>query len=67
MLRQLDRHAPEVSDAARRSLASGVREKGIVSLDPHAFASAPRISIDYAVMEKAMGRLAVVPGRFQGL
>jgi mannose-1-phosphate guanylyltransferase/mannose-1-phosphate guanylyltransferase/mannose-6-phosphate isomerase len=67
MLAALDAHAPQVSDAARRSLRAGLRHDGIVSLDAQEFSSAPRISIDYAVMEKVMERLAVVPGRFRWL
>ena len=58
MLAELDEHAPAVSAAVRRAVAAAHRlENGLV-LDEAAFASAPRISIDHAVMEKT--RSAVV-------
>jgi mannose-1-phosphate guanylyltransferase/mannose-1-phosphate guanylyltransferase/mannose-6-phosphate isomerase len=59
-LAALERHEPAVLEAARRAF-DGREEIGRrVHPDAHAFASAPSISIDYAVMEKAE-RVAVVP------
>ncbi len=51
MLNELDRHAPLVADAAKRSVRDAEREGGTLRLAA-SFASAPKISIDYAVMEK---------------
>lgn len=52
-------HAPELSDAVGRAIGSAERAGGQVRPDPAAWAAAPAISIDYAVMEKAKN-LAVV-------
>lgn len=60
MIDALRAHAPEVLAAAEAALAGAEAEDGALRPDGTAFASAPAISIDYAVMEKA-GRVAVVP------
>ncbi|WP_166040619.1 mannose-1-phosphate guanylyltransferase/mannose-6-phosphate isomerase [Sphingosinicella sp. YJ22] len=60
MIAALRAHAPEVLAAAEAALAGAEAEDGALRPDGTAFASAPAISIDYAVMEKA-GRVAVVP------
>lgn len=60
LLEELDAHAPEVARAARAALPAGDATR--IELDP-AFAAAPRISIDYAVMEKS-GRVSVLPVGF---
>lgn len=52
-------HAPTLSEAVGRSIRSAARSGGRVRPDPAAWAAAPAISIDYAVMEKARN-LAVV-------
>ena len=51
MLNELDRHAPLVADAAKRSVRDAERD-GLTLRLASSFASAPKISIDYAVMEK---------------
>lgn len=51
MLNELDRHAPRVADAAKRSVRDAEREGRTLRLAA-SFASAPKISVDYAVMEK---------------
>ncbi|HEX4157141.1 MAG TPA: AGE family epimerase/isomerase [Rhizomicrobium sp.] len=51
MLNELDRHAPLVADAAKRSVRDAERD-GLTLRLAASFASAPKISIDYAVMEK---------------
>lgn len=60
LLAELDAHAPEVAGAARAALPSG--GAAWIELEP-TFAAAPRISIDYAVMEKS-GRVSVLPVGF---
>ena len=50
-LRELDALAPEVFAAARDALMGAKEDLGFLRLDPAAFARAPDISIDYAVME----------------
>ncbi len=53
-------HAPEVAAAAAAAYAHATRDGDRVCPDAAAFAAAPSISLDYAVMEKA-ARVAVVP------
>ncbi|HEX4860583.1 MAG TPA: mannose-1-phosphate guanylyltransferase/mannose-6-phosphate isomerase [Rhizomicrobium sp.] len=53
-------HAPDVLAAAREALAKSKRDLDFVRLDADAFANAPNISIDYALMEKT-DRAAIVP------
>ncbi|MCC5996957.1 MAG: AGE family epimerase/isomerase [Oceanicaulis sp.] len=62
MIEALELHAPDMIAAARAALpAAGPLEAGETRLlAREAFARAPSISIDYAVMEKA-GRVNVVP------
>jgi mannose-1-phosphate guanylyltransferase/mannose-6-phosphate isomerase len=62
-LRELERLEPAILDAARRALDAAHDDLGFLRLDPKAFASAPSISIDYAVMERAgrTGLAAVLP------
>jgi len=57
---EIARLAPAVGAAARSALAAAVRDLDFERLDPAAFAEAPSISIDYAVMERT-DRAAVVP------
>jgi mannose-1-phosphate guanylyltransferase/mannose-1-phosphate guanylyltransferase/mannose-6-phosphate isomerase len=59
-LAALGTHAPEVLHAARRAMANRTGSERNIYPDAEAFAAAPFISIDYAVMEKA-GSVAVVP------
>ena len=60
LIAELGRHAPDVVAAARDALAKAVRDADFIRLDAEAFASAPNISIDYALMEKT-DRAAIVP------
>lgn len=53
-------HAPAVLEAARAAIAAATTDLDFLRLDETAFAQAPSISIDYAVMEKT-ARAAVVP------
>ena len=51
-LAELARHEPAVLDAARQALSKASRDLGFLRLDAEAFAKAPSISVDHAVMEK---------------
>jgi mannose-1-phosphate guanylyltransferase/mannose-6-phosphate isomerase len=59
-LSELERFEPAILDAAKRALAGAHSDLGFLRLDADAFASAPSISIDYAVMERT-GLAAVMP------
>ena len=61
LLAELATFAPDVVAAVRASLPE--RRSGVHALGP-AFASAPRISIDYAVMEKSK-KVWVLPAAFE--
>ena len=52
MLAELETFVTEVLEAARRALEAAVTDLDFVRLDADAFASAPKILIDYAVMER---------------
>ena len=60
LIAELDRHAPALMEAVRLAVQGATRDLDFVRLAPRAFAQAPSISIDYAVMEKT-DRAAVVP------
>jgi mannose-1-phosphate guanylyltransferase/mannose-1-phosphate guanylyltransferase/mannose-6-phosphate isomerase len=60
LVAEVSRFAPEVARACQRALGSAQRDLDFLRLDPEAFAAAPSISIDYAVMEHT-DRAAVVP------
>jgi mannose-1-phosphate guanylyltransferase/mannose-6-phosphate isomerase len=62
-LAELALNAPDVVRAAGRAVADSARDGDVFLLDAEAFSSAPRISFDYAVMEKT-ARAAVVAARF---
>jgi mannose-1-phosphate guanylyltransferase/mannose-6-phosphate isomerase len=64
MIREFEEFAPEVLAAARRSIEAARTDQGFMRLDETAFAVAPRISIDYAVIERTRN-VAVVAGRFR--
>ncbi|OED47235.1 mannose-1-phosphate guanylyltransferase/mannose-6-phosphate isomerase [Rhodobacteraceae bacterium (ex Bugula neritina AB1)] len=53
-------HAPDLLPPVRQAVDQGRSDLGFLRLDPEAWAAAPDISIDYAVMEKA-ANLSVVP------
>lgn len=57
------RHAPDVLAAAEAAVAAATTDGAATTLDVAAFAGAPRISVDYAVMEKS-DRVAVVRAAF---
>ena len=63
MLAELEAHAPEVLAAARAALDNATTDLDFVRLDAAAFAKAPKISIDYAVMERTT-RAGVLPVSF---
>jgi mannose-1-phosphate guanylyltransferase/mannose-6-phosphate isomerase len=59
-LAELEAHAPDVLAAVRSALADDDPDSRVVRLNTDAFATAPSISIDYAVMEHTASA-AVVP------
>ena len=59
-LDELQRFQPRILTAARAAVKAGVNDLDFFRLDANAFASAPAISIDYAVMEPTAAA-AVVP------
>lgn len=59
LLDELDRHAPAVLAAARRAIEEGSADLDFFRLGEDAFAQAPSISIDYAVMEKTDSAVVV--------
>jgi mannose-1-phosphate guanylyltransferase/mannose-6-phosphate isomerase len=59
-LEELARLEPNLLEAARESLAGAHEDLGFLRLDGSAFARAPEISVDYAVMEKTTAA-AVLP------
>ena len=60
---ETERHAPEIARAAAAAVAGAVSDGPATLLDADAFAAAPRLSVDFAVMEKT-DRAAVVAARF---
>ncbi|SEH32611.1 mannose-1-phosphate guanylyltransferase (GDP) [Magnetospirillum fulvum] len=60
-LDEIYRHAPEVGAAATSAVARAMVDLDFIRLDAEAFAAAPSISIDYAVMERT-DRAATVRG-----
>lgn len=62
ILAALERHAPAVLAAARQALLAETAGEA-AALDGAAFAAAPSVAIDVAVMEKASG-IVVLPGDF---
>jgi mannose-1-phosphate guanylyltransferase/mannose-6-phosphate isomerase len=59
-LEELAKLQPAILSAAKAAVAAAQRDLDFIRLDHDAFAKAPNISIDYAVMEKT-SRAAVVP------
>jgi mannose-1-phosphate guanylyltransferase/mannose-6-phosphate isomerase len=59
-LSELERFEPTILDAAKGALAGAHTDLGFLRLDAKAFASAPNVSMDYAVMERT-NLAAVVP------
>ena len=62
-LEELETHVPAVLAAARAAVAGARGEGDVLTLDADAFAKAPKISFDHAVMEKT-ARAAVVDAGF---
>ncbi|WP_416423411.1 mannose-1-phosphate guanylyltransferase/mannose-6-phosphate isomerase [Pseudomonas sp. App30] len=64
ILREFQAHAPDVLEAVNTCLAASHRKDGNrelqVELDSGAFANAPDISVDYAIMERSQ-KVAVIP------
>ena len=60
MIDEIGRFEPAIGEAARAALADARHDLGFLVLDAEAFAQAPKISIDYAVMERAEN-VAVIP------
>lgn len=60
ILAAFEEHAPDLLPPVRAAVETGVTDLGFLRLDPGAWAAAPSISIDYAVMERA-SNLSVVP------
>jgi mannose-1-phosphate guanylyltransferase/mannose-6-phosphate isomerase len=60
LIEEFETHAPMILAAAREAIARAKRDLDFLRLDEAAFAAAPSLSIDYAVMEKTQ-RAAVVP------
>jgi mannose-1-phosphate guanylyltransferase / mannose-6-phosphate isomerase len=58
-LDELARLEPDILEAAKQALADAKEDLGFLRLDAQAFARAPSISIDYAVMERT-GAAAVL-------
>ena len=64
MLDEITRFEPEIARAAKAAVDNAVRDLDFLRLCPTAFASAPKKSIDYAVMERTE-LAAVVPADFE--
>lgn len=64
MAEEIMRLAPELAITAETAVATARQENGYRYLDQKSFAAAPRISIDYAVMEKT-SHAAVIVGDFR--
>ena len=62
-LDEMKRHAPPVWEAAKLALEGAQKDLDFTRLDAASFATAPEISVDYAVFEKT-ARAAVVPSSF---
>ena len=63
MLTELEAHTPDVLAAARAAVAGAAVDLDFLRLDADAFGRAPKISIDYAVMERTT-RAGVLPVSF---
>jgi mannose-1-phosphate guanylyltransferase / mannose-6-phosphate isomerase len=60
LVEEMETHAPAILAAARAAVAGAREDLDFLRLDKEAFAAAPSLSIDYAVMEKTE-RAAVFP------
>ena len=64
MIREFEEFSPEVLAAARGSIKAAQTNLGFTRLEETVFAAAPKMSIDYAVIEQTRNT-AVVVGRFR--
>ena len=64
MLAEITRFEPAIAQAAQAAVANAERDLDFLRLCPDAFLSAPKKSIDYAVMERTT-LAAVIPAAFQ--
>ena len=64
MMASLASFAAPILEAAAAAVDHATEDHGVVTLDAASFARAPKISIDYAVLQHATN-LAVVKGRFR--
>ena len=64
LLSEMRDYAPEALRAADDAVSKSARDLDFIRLDAKAFAKAPNISIDYAIMEKT-ANAAVVPSPFK--
>lgn len=62
-IRELKTHAPAIADAVDQAMIGATTDGVFVRPSPDAFASAPNISVDYAVME-ASDQVLMVPANF---
>ena len=63
LIAEFEAHEPQVLAAARAAIAAAAKDADFLRLDPEAFAAAPSISIDHAVMERT-ANAAVVAADF---
>ncbi len=63
MLTEIETYAPDIAIAASDAIANHTMDLGALRLNEEAFAKAPKISIDYAVMQKTK-HAAVVKAAF---
>lgn len=63
MRAEIEHFEPEIMVAATEAVARAQKDMGFMLLDKDAFETAPKKSIDYAVMEHT-SKAAVVPGNF---
>jgi len=61
---EMARHQPAIAEAVSEAVKLATNDLGFVRLDVEAYSRAPRMSFDYAVMEKT-DRAAMVEGRFR--
>ena len=63
LLQAMERHSPDMLEAARKAMDASSSKGGRTTFDPRIFDLQPDISIDYAVMEHAQN-VQVVPAKF---
>jgi mannose-1-phosphate guanylyltransferase/mannose-6-phosphate isomerase len=61
---ELERHQPQIASAVKSAAEGASTDLGFVRLDADAYGRAPRLSFDYAVMEKT-DRAVMVEGTFR--